>query len=366
MSVPTPQQLIELNKALLCDPAAIDDHTVLSFLAEGDPSLRFLCPLARALVQLVHAKCDAVSAQAALDSCWLVDDSAVNRSEDWEPGDNQEVVELVEHCLNVDFKGQTIPLLFHSEADLLYCSEEYKEHIVAATIGDLLSEQGDLSLVDSSHHLVDWLTQYAGPPVARPEGEDEPLCSIHYQLCRIGGVEVEGPVVVNGYHEISIEGLNGLYQQRSDGESFCWLHALDASQAEQLDIAAAATAASNPHGSDTPQSYPSWVSPEADVEACWLSAEQLQESYAYGRRLRPGNRPIHLELGCGLDWDPRHDNEQCPDEELKEGNMTFSDGHGPLISIAIDSEAGDMPDKLKRLSPYLLRLAEIASVGKAD
>ena len=67
-----------------------------------------------------------------------------------------------------------------------------------------------------------------------------------------------------------------------------------------------------------------------------------------------------------MDWDPRHDNEQCPDEELKEGNMTFPDGHAPLISIAIDSEAGNMPDELKRLSPYLHRLAEIASVGKAD
>jgi hypothetical protein len=364
MSEPTPE-LAELNAALLNDPAAIASHPLLSILAKRESHLGFLCPLARALVQLVYADCDAASAEAALESCWIVDDSAVNRSEDWEPGDNQEVVETVEHQLNVDFQGKTIPLIFRSEADLLYCSEEYKEHVVAATLGDLLAKQGDLSLVAASRQLVDWLMGHAGNPISRPEGEDEPLCTIRYRLCGIGSVEVDGPALVNGYHEISLEGLNDLYQQRPDDEAFCWLHALDASQAEQLGIATA-VATSNSLDSDTPPPYPSWVSQEADVEACWLSAEQLQESYALGRRLRQGNRPVRLELGCGLDWDPSHDSEQCPDEELETGGMTFSDGHGPLISISIDPETAGVPDELKRLGPYLLRLAEVASAGKAD
>lgn len=353
---------MQLNTALLKDPAAIASHPYVTTLGEQDPELRFLCPLARALVLLDRGDCDAVAAEAALATCWLVDDSAINRPEDWEPGDNLEVVERVEHRMNADFQGLTIPLTFCSEADLLYCSEEYKDHVTAATTAELLAEQGDLSLIYSTDALAEWVMEQAGDPAGQPEGEDEPLCSIRYKLVRIAGLEVDGPILENGYHEVSLENLNEEYQQRPDDKAFCWLHTLDASQAERLGLVSSGSTADSDEGNTT--LYPAWVSPGSDAEACWITAEQLQESYAQGRRLRQGDNPLHLELGCGLDWDPRHDSEQFPDEDLEEGSMVYPDGHRPLLSIALDAEAGAVPDELKRLSPYLLKLAETASTGK--
>lgn len=292
-----------------------------------------------------------------------MDDSAINRPEDWEAGDNLEVVETVEHRINAVFQGVMISLTFRSEADLLYCSEEYKDHIIAATAADLLIQKDGLALLKTPNALVDWLIKQAGDPVGEPEGEDEPLCSIRYQLVGIGSVDVAGPALVNGYHEISLEDLNEGYQQRPDDEVFCWLHALTSSQAELLGIATASAAPGSPE-SDTPPPYPSWVSQDDDEEGCWLTADQLQESYALGRRLRNGERPIHLELGCGLDWDPRHDSEQFPDEEIDKGSLVFPDGHRPLLFIALDQEVNVVSNEMERLSPYLVKLAAVASTGK--
>jgi len=130
-----------------------------------------------------------------------------------------------------------------------------------------------------------------------------------------------------------------------------------------LGLSTASAAPGSPE-SNTPPPYPSWVAQDDDAEACWLTADQLQESYALGRRLRIGECPIRLELGCGLDWDPRHDSEQFPEEELEAGVVAFPDGHRPLISIALDPEAGSAPDELRRLRSYLEKLAEAASTRK--
>lgn len=332
--------LVALNAELLRDPAAIPGHPLVQSLAQRDPELGFLCPLVRALVEIENGSCAAATAQAALATCWLVDDSAINRPEDWTAGDNLEVVEIVEHHISAEFQGATIPLRFLSEADLLYCSEEYKDHITAATVADLLSQKDGLALLKTPNALIDWLIKQAGDPVGEPEGEDEPLCSIRYQLVGIGGVEVAGPALVNGYHEISLEALNADYQQRPDDEAFCWLHALDASQAEQLGVASSESTTDSNEGA-TPL-YPAWVSPSADVEACWITADQLQESYTQGRRLRQGGNAIRLVLGCGLNWDPMHDSEQCPDEDQEDGSLSYPDDHQPTvqISLAQDSEHG--------------------------
>jgi len=355
--------LVALNAELLRDPDAIPGHPLVRSLAQRDPDLGFLCPLVRALVEIENGSCAAATAQAALATSWLVDDSAINRPEDWEAGDNLEVVEIVEHQISADFLGTSIPLRFLSEADLLYCSEEYKDHVTAATLADLLIQKDGLALLKTPNALVDWLIKQAGDPMGEPEGEDEPLCSIRYQLVGIGGVDVAGPALVNGYHEISLEDLNEDYQQRPDDEAFCWLHALTNSQAEQLGLSTASAAPGSPE-SDTPPPYPSWVAQDDDAEACWLTADQLQQSYALGRRLRNRERPIRLELVCGLDWDPRHDSEQFTEGELEAGGVTFPDGHRPLINIALDPEAGTAPDELRRLRSYLEKLAQAASTGR--
>lgn len=103
-----------------------------------------------------------------------------------------------------------------------------------------------MPLIASPSALMNWLSDQAGNPVAHPEGEDEPLCNIRYQLARIGDIEVAGPILEQGYHEISLEQLNEDYAQRPADGVFCWLHALNASQAEQLGIADAASTDASP------------------------------------------------------------------------------------------------------------------------
>jgi hypothetical protein len=357
---PTPD-LVQLNAALLSNPAGIANHPLVRTLAEQDTELGFLCPLARALVRLDRGDCDAATAEAALATCWLVDDSAINRPEDWEPGDNLEAIETVEHHINTDFEGAIVLLTFRSKADLLYCSENYKDHITAATAADLLAQKGDLSLINTPDALAEWLMEHAGNPVGQPEGEDEPLCSIRYQLVGIGHVEIAGPVFENGYHESSLENLNEEYQQRPDDEVFCWLHALDDSHAEQLGVASSEAITDSDEGG-TPL-YPAWVSPGADVEACWITADQLQESYAQGRRLRQGGNEIRLELGCGLDWDPRHDSEQFPDEDPEDGSLSYPDGHQPIVQLSIGP---DSEHDSKQLKDLLQVLNILASMSKAS
>ena len=66
--------------------------------------------------------------------------------------------------------------------------------------------------------------------------------------------------------------MNETYQRLIDEEAFCWLHALDVSQVKQLGIAMAGALSDSVY-SDTPPRYPSWVSLDADLEACWITAE---------------------------------------------------------------------------------------------
>ena len=47
------------------------------------------------------------------------------RPEDWVAGENLEMVEIVEHRTIADFQSLLLPLTFRTEADFLYCSEEY-------------------------------------------------------------------------------------------------------------------------------------------------------------------------------------------------------------------------------------------------
>lgn len=70
---------MQFNAASLSEPAEIGGNALGRMLAEQDPELGFLCPLARALVQLDRGDCDAAAAEAALGTCWLVDYSAINR-----------------------------------------------------------------------------------------------------------------------------------------------------------------------------------------------------------------------------------------------------------------------------------------------
>jgi hypothetical protein len=259
-------ELVELNADLLRNPASIANPPLVQSHFERDPELLVLCPFARAIFRLDKGICTRREAEAALATCWLVDDSAIHRPEEWEPGDNLEACETVEHFMDAHLQGRTISLAFHSEADLLYSSEEYKNHITAATAADLLAEHGDASPIWNPADSISWLASKAGEPLGCPEGKDEPLCSISYRLIAIGGIKVAGPVLVNTYNEISLEDLNDAWQQRPEDEAYCWLHALDESQAVQLGIATTAST-SDPEDPEECPAYPAWAPLEANLEA---------------------------------------------------------------------------------------------------
>jgi hypothetical protein len=58
-------------------------------------------------------------------------------------------------------------LAFHSEAALLYCSEEFKIHITATSAASsLLANQRDLAILLTPAALIDWLKEQAGDPVS--------------------------------------------------------------------------------------------------------------------------------------------------------------------------------------------------------
>jgi hypothetical protein len=356
-----PLDLVQLNTALLKSPNEPSDHPKLEQLAKEDPKLGFLCPLAKALYLLEINECGSSDAASALESCWIVDDSLIFKDKDWQPDDNIEGRELVKHSIEVMAAGEKIYLGFTSEADLLFCSDEYKSLITAGTVAALFNERSEPDAFTSPYHLITWLASKVEAPIAYPEGEDEPLCGISHRLTSINGIEVNGPTMNCGYHETTVDDFSDEWEGHARPEELCWLHALDAELAAQLGLGAASQQ-NRGQCSSSQANHPTWLKEDIDIETTWLNAEHLQKSYSTGCRIRIKGAPLHLALGCGEDWTPKT---QTEEEVL----CTTSDRHYPLthppiLSIDIDSDSELFPDEIKTLRPYLLKLSEIAGSCK--
>ncbi len=348
---------MQLNTTILKAPGRLSSEPTLQTLAAEDPKLEFLCPLAKALYLLEINECKSRDALSALESIWLIDDSLIFKGEGWEVDDNVEGREIVTHSIGVMASGKKIRLEFTSEADLLFCSDEYKNLITADTAAALIRDKSEIDAFENPGHLITWLASKTEAPIGYPEGEDEPLCGISHRLTSINGIDVNGPSMNCGYHETTVDGISDEWESHSRPEELCWLHALDAELADQLGIGA-----TSPHKQDRSSSrhenHPIWLAEGIDNEAAWLDAERLQKSYSAGCRLRIKEAPIRLALGCGEDWTPKTQTEE--EESCDPSTRVYPLVHPPILSIDINPDSERLPDEAERLHPYLLKLAEIA------
>lgn len=348
---------MQLNTAILEAPERPSSAPTLQTLAAEDPKLEFLCPLAKALYLLEINECKSRDAIVALESIWLIDDSLIFKDEGWEIDDSVEGREIVAHSIDVIGAGEKIRLEFASEADLLFCSDEYKNLITADTVAALLRDKSKIDAFANPGHLITWLASKTEAPIGRPEGEDEPLCGISHRLASINGIDVNGPMMNCGYHETTVDGISDEWERHSRPEELCWLHALDAELADRLGIGATSPDKQG-RASSRHVNHPIWLAEGIDIEAAWLDAEQLQKSYSAGCRLRIKEAPIRLALGCGRDWTPTTEREE--EESCDPTKQVYPLVHPPIRSIDINLDTEHLPDEAEKLLPYLLRLAEIA------
>ena len=99
-----------------------------------------------------------------------------------------------------------------------------------------------------------------------------------------------------------------------------------------------------------------------DIEAPWLGAQQPQQSFSTGCRIRIKEAPVHFALGCGEDWTLITLTEEqalCATSE-RHYHVT----HHPILSNDIDPDLELFPDEIKTLPPYLLELVEAAGSYK--
>jgi hypothetical protein len=355
-----PTDLVSLNAAILANPKQSYEHPRLQTLAKRDPELSFLCPLARALYLLENNDCEPSEALIALETCWFIDDSLIFKEKGWQLYDNVDGRELVKHSMQVFAAGVVFELGFTSEAEFLFCSDEYKNLMTSDTAANLLTKKSQANAFSNPNLLVKWLESKDANPIGYPEGEDEPLCLIKHQLTSINGVNVSGPTMNCGYHETTIEDLSEHWSEDQGLEEMSWLHALTPELARRLGIGPA-------HGQDSlePSSlaakHPSWLSTTIDIDSTWINAEQLQESYSKGRRVRIKDAPIRLALGCGEDWTPttdREDEEACDPE-----GSEYPLANPPVLILDINPACDHFNDSIELFRPYLLKLAEIAMMS---
>ena len=336
----------------------LSSEPIVQSLAKEDPELEFLCPFLKALYLLEVDDCRSFDAAAALRTCWFIDDSMIFREKEWKPGEIVEGREIVKHSTLVFAGGESFLLGFDSVAEFLFCSRD-RDLIVASTAAKLLRRKSEADAFANPRHLCLWLESKSERPIGYPEGEDEPLCLISHRLTSINEIAVHGPTMSCGYHETTIDDFGDGWETFSRPEELCWLHALNAELAGGLGIGSASQAQNNRPSHSHPN-HPSWLSEVIDIEATWLDAEQLQESYSCGRRIRIKDAPIRLALGCGEDWTPKTYAEE--EESCDPCGKRYPLVHPPILNIEIHPDAGSFPDAVEKLRPYLLRLAEIAEL----
>lgn len=350
--------LVRLNTAVLAEPGRIHRHPTVQSLGEKDPELSFLCPLARALLLLESNNCTPHDALSALETCWLIDDSLIFKEKGWQPYDNVEGKEFVRYTIQAFAAGRCFELGFDSEATLHFCSDEYKCLIVADTAAHLLTRKSEANAFTEPKLLLTWLASKTQKPIGYPEGEDEPLCGISHRLTTINGIKVNGPTMHCGGHETWLEGVSNDWSEYEDLEELSWITALTPELAKKIGIGSAqdsSVCASFPPAAK----QPFWLSSEIDVNSTWLTAEQLQEGYSRGRRVRVEDAPIRLALGCGEEWTPttdREDEEACDTE-----GVDYPLAHPPVLTFDINPASERFTDAIEEYRPYLLTLADIAT-----
>lgn len=266
------------------------------------------------------------------------------------------VSEQVSHVIEKEFCGQKVTLCFESTGEMTYCTgfwSEYLRQVWGAKwpLGLLKKTSG---LLDELFSMLDASVQGASPETY-PSDKGEFLGSLSYALKAINAININGPEYAYSNGEDQWDGLSEEYSQRFPGTrndrdgQMCWLHYVDAEQAATLGISAADNDAigANPD-------YPAWVPKTAsgkDLEATWISPDDLQKIYSGGKLLIQKSTDACLAFGCGAEWETDHLSE---DDELSD-DFIFNPLTAPLIEITVRWGDQTLPDQLMVLKPYLIK-----------
>ncbi len=167
-------KIYQVNQFVISNPDQAAEGDLIKKLAQQDPDLEFLCPLSRALYRLKDNSCRPHEARDALETCWLIDESAIRKEDTWEQGDNNEAREAVEHSIRANLGEEIYTIGFSSEADLLFCSDEYKQLFTFVNLLEIFSKPCFVNAFNNPARLADLIASRLEHPIGRPEGEDEP------------------------------------------------------------------------------------------------------------------------------------------------------------------------------------------------
>ena len=353
--------LLDLNREILLNPKAAGSNQLVALLELEKPGLEFLCPLAKAIFLLESNRHAQVNASEALASCLLVDYTFSGF-----PGadDHATVTEQVDHTINTIFFGQEIVLGFESTGEMTHYTSYWSDYARQAWAHGwpLVLMTQPQGFIDVLFNLLD-NTAREKKPGAYPTDKGEFLGSLSYTLKTINDINVDGPEYAYSNGDDSWEGLSEQYIQRFPGTrndrngQMCWLHYLSDEQAENLGIRAYGDAAIGVNAD-----YPAWVSKSVspkDLEATWISPDDLQESYSQGKIAFEKSTDAFFVLGCGADWTPaQHTEDDDQIVEEPEG-LIFDPLTPPLIEVQIQRGARVLPVELFNLAPYLISIGEM-------
>lgn len=354
--------LLSLNEEILLKPAEVRNNPLVTLLELEMPELEFLCPLARAIYLIETKRPERINAREVLNSCFLIDDSlsgsCLELSDDYAC-----IEEQVSHVIFRKFNHKEIALGFTSSGDMMYCQGFWDDYLRSKS-----GTQWPLVLLDEplrfNEEIFRSLDSEANTgPSAYPTDRGEFIGTVTYSLTSINGVGIEGPTLQDSKIESSWDNLSEAYNQRypeqanSDREGqMCWLHYLDAPQADMLGISASE---GNAIGENS--DYPGWVpktTSDEELEATWISPDEMQESYSGGEMSVEESTEAWFALGCGADWYPGADliDEDDSDDEASVSKI-FDPMVRPLITANIARGKSSLPNEILVIKPYLVQLA---------
>ena len=362
--------LSELNRQVLLSPGQCGKNPTLNLLEIEDPSLAFLCPLAKAIYLIQTNRLDQVDAKQALSTCFLIDDTFSGdclATYSW--GDDYEcagVSEEVSHSIEMDLCGNSYKLGFRSTGGITWHQpfwDDYLREIKPMNWRiDLLNDEKSSEFFEDIFHQLDSKAQKA--PRAYPEDEGEEIAGVEYTLVKINELAVGGPTFYNDKCLKEWRGLSRIYLQRypnttgDDEGQMCWLHYIDETQAKLLGLHYG-----NAFAHET--EYPKWIPGSAlleELELTWISPDDLQESYSRGDLLDiQKSTSAWFAFGSGRDWRPGQNcfNDDELDEEIEHENI-FNTKTAPLLQVKVNRNESIIPDELNELKDTIERLIRLA------
>jgi hypothetical protein len=277
-----------LNRRILLDPRAVSDPGFSPLLLHEEPFGGHLHPLAKglALLELHSANADVGKLRECYESgipfCFVSGITAMDPSggSDTEHGCMERVADQIEVLL----AGRTIVLEFESTGSMTIMGVTTDKHYPVALDEFLADEPAALASPAALHAA--WAATRRAEPFAYPEDSGWEIGGIRWKLTKIGGLPVDGPEISDynlGWDDDCVlsDSYKQRYQEYEQGyeQAFCLLHYLDEGQARELGLARPDGSVGQPAGKVEAGYYPDGVRDDLDLEATWITRDQLIESY---------------------------------------------------------------------------------------